>query len=126
MVEQRLGRDAAPVQASAAKDGFAFDDERFQPPLAGANGGHVAPGSAPDDGQIVLRRISQKTPPNACRGARKMRLENRSRKSENRPLIPFPIFCFPFSRLSAHKTLTAPSLRENGKRVAVAARNALV
>ena len=61
--EQRLGRDAAPIQAGAAKDWFAFDDECLQTPLARADGRHVASGAAADDGQVVLRHVSQKSPP---------------------------------------------------------------
>ena len=50
--QQRLGRDAAPVQADAAQV-FAFHHRGLQPQLGGPNCGDVATGTGPDDKKIV-------------------------------------------------------------------------
>src|SRR3546814_18449664 len=54
--QQRLGGDAAPVQADAAELGF-FHQRGLHAQLRGADGGHVAARPAADDQQIesVLR-----------------------------------------------------------------------
>ena len=52
-VQQRLGRNAADVQAGAAELGVFLDDRGLQAVLAGANGRGVAAGTAPDDDQVV-------------------------------------------------------------------------
>src|SRR3954447_1706936 len=54
VLEQRLGRDAAPVQARAAEDGRAFDHGRLEADLRGADGGHVAARPRADDDNVVL------------------------------------------------------------------------
>ena len=50
--EQRLGRDAAPVQAGAA-GAVGFDAGDFFTELGGADGGDVAGRAATDDNEIV-------------------------------------------------------------------------
>ena len=54
VLEQRLGRDAAPVQAGAAEHRRALDDRGLQPELRGADGGDVAAGSGADDDDVVF------------------------------------------------------------------------
>jgi len=54
VLEQRLGRDAAPVQAGAAEDGRAFDHGRLEADLRGADGGHVAARPRADHDNVVL------------------------------------------------------------------------
>ena len=51
--EQRLGRDAADVQAGAAEESVFFDESGFQAVLAGADGGGVSGRAAADDGDVV-------------------------------------------------------------------------
>ena len=51
--EQRLGGDAAHVQAGAAQDIGFFDEASLQPPLAGADGGGVPRGAGADDGNVI-------------------------------------------------------------------------
>src|SRR5690606_41877282 len=57
-VEQRLGGNAADVEAGAARRALAgaarhpVDARGFQAELGGANGGHVSAGSAADDDDI--------------------------------------------------------------------------
>ena len=53
VVQQNLGRDAADVQAGASQEAVFLDDQSFQAPLRGADGGHVTARPAADDGQIV-------------------------------------------------------------------------
>src|SRR5690606_12177988 len=53
VVNERLGGDAAPVQADAA-EALAFHDRRLQPKLRRANGSHVAAGSAAYNHYIIL------------------------------------------------------------------------
>src|SRR6202035_1677337 len=48
---QRLGRNAAPVQANAAEVGF-FHDRGLEAELCGANGGDVAAGTGADDDDV--------------------------------------------------------------------------
>ena len=50
--QQRLGRDAAPVEADAAK-ALALDDRRLHAELACADRGNVASGTGADDDEIV-------------------------------------------------------------------------
>ena len=50
--QQRLGRDAAPVQADAAEV-LAVDDRRPEPELRRPDGGHVAARSGPDHDDVV-------------------------------------------------------------------------
>ena len=49
--QQRLGRDAAPVQADAAEIGF-FDDRGLETELRGADRGDVAAGAGADDDDV--------------------------------------------------------------------------
>ena len=51
--QQRLGRDAAHVQAGAAEESVFFDESGLQAVLAGANRGSVSGRSAADDGYVV-------------------------------------------------------------------------
>ena len=51
--QQRLGRDAAHVQAGAAEHVVFFDEGGFQAVLAGADGGGVASRTAADDGDVI-------------------------------------------------------------------------
>src|SRR5262249_16883682 len=51
--QQRLGRDAADVQAGAAEVAVFFDQGNLQSILAGANGGGVSGRAAADDGDVV-------------------------------------------------------------------------
>ncbi len=51
--EQRLGRDAAHVQAGAAEHVVFFDEGGFQAVLAGADGSGVASRTAADDGDVI-------------------------------------------------------------------------
>ena len=51
--EQRLGRDAADMQAGAAEESVFFDERGFQAVLAGADGGGVSGRAAADDGYVV-------------------------------------------------------------------------
>src|SRR2546425_705977 len=44
------------MQAGASQKTVLFDDNRFQPPLRGAEGGYVPAGPAADDGEIVFRQ----------------------------------------------------------------------
>ena len=53
--QQRLGRNAAPVQADAAEL-FALDDGCLQAELRAADGADIACGPAADDKDIVLIR----------------------------------------------------------------------
>ena len=52
-VQQRLGGNAADVQAGAAQLGVFFNDGGFEAVLAGANGRRIATGSAPDDDHVI-------------------------------------------------------------------------
>ncbi len=52
--QQRLGRDAAPIQADAAEM-LALDDRGFQAELRGADGGDITAGASADDCQIEAR-----------------------------------------------------------------------
>ncbi len=54
VLEQRLGRDAAPDQAGAAERLLLFDDRDLKSELRGANRGHVAAGSGPDHDDVVF------------------------------------------------------------------------
>ena len=54
VLEQRLGRDAAPVEAGAAEHRRALDDRRLQSELRGADRGDVAAGARSDDDDVVL------------------------------------------------------------------------
>ena len=51
--QQRLGRNAADVQAGAAEHVVLLDESGFQSILAGANGGRVAGRTAADDGDVI-------------------------------------------------------------------------
>ena len=51
--QQRLGVDAADMQASAAEESIFFDERGLQAILAGANRGGVSRRSAADDGYVV-------------------------------------------------------------------------
>ena len=57
-MEQRLGRDAADVQAGAAELGVFFDDGGLQAVLAGANRRGVATGAAPNHNQVISHLFS--------------------------------------------------------------------
>ena len=52
-VEERLGRNAAHMQAAAAQFGVFFNECGFQAVLAGANGRRITTGTAPDDDHVV-------------------------------------------------------------------------
>ena len=57
--QNRLGWDAAPVEADAAQR-FALDDNSSEAQLRGSNGGDIAAGAGANNGQLVLvRRDSQ-------------------------------------------------------------------
>src|SRR5216684_6462665 len=49
--QQRLGRDAAPVQANPAQIGF-FNDRGLETKLRRANGGDIAAGAGTDDDDV--------------------------------------------------------------------------
>ena len=51
--QQRLGRDAAPVQANAAEI-IAFDDRGLESELGGADGGDIAARSGADDDDVEI------------------------------------------------------------------------
>ena len=61
VLEQRLGRNAAPVQAGAAERGLPLDDGGLQAELRGADRGDVPAGSGADDDEVVL--VSQSGTP---------------------------------------------------------------
>ena len=50
--QQRLGRDAAPVEADAAQM-LALDDGGLQPQLRGADRRHIAAGAGADDDDVI-------------------------------------------------------------------------
>ena len=54
VVEQRLGRDAADVQAGAAQRVAAFDHGGFQAQLGAADGRHIAAGACAEDDHIII------------------------------------------------------------------------
>ena len=54
VLEQRLGRDAAPQQAGAAERLLLLDDGDLQSELRGADRGHVAAGAGADDDDVVF------------------------------------------------------------------------
>ena len=56
VLEQRLGRDAAPVQAGAAEHRRALDDGGLQAELRGADRGDVAAGAGADHHDVVFVR----------------------------------------------------------------------
>ena len=60
VMQENLGRDAADMQASAAKKRILLDHGNFQSPLRGANRGHITARTAPDYDQVVF---SQTSPP---------------------------------------------------------------
>ena len=51
--QQRLGGDAAHVQAGAAEHGVALDERDLEAKLSAANGRGVACGTAAEDGYVV-------------------------------------------------------------------------
>ena len=59
VLEQRLGRDAAPQQTGPAERFLLLDDRDVQAELRGADGGDVAAGAGADDDHVVLVRHSQ-------------------------------------------------------------------
>ncbi len=52
-MQQRLGGDAADVEAGAAVGGALLHHGHLQPKLRGADGAHVAAGAGADDDQVV-------------------------------------------------------------------------
>ena len=54
VLEQRLGRDAAPVQAGAAERGRALDHGGLQAELRGTNGGDVTAGARANHDDVVF------------------------------------------------------------------------
>ena len=56
VLEQRLGRNAAPVQAGAAEHRRALDDGGREAELRGADRGHVAAGAGADHHDVVFVR----------------------------------------------------------------------
>jgi len=52
VLEQRLGRDASPVQARAAQALLPLDDGDLQAELRRADRGRVAAGAGPDDDHV--------------------------------------------------------------------------
>ena len=54
VLEQRLGRNAAPQQARAAERLLLLDDGDFQPELRGADRGHIAAGAGADHDDVVF------------------------------------------------------------------------
>ena len=56
VLEQRLGRDAAPVEAGAAEGRRALHDRDPEPELRGADRGDVAAGARADDDHVVFVR----------------------------------------------------------------------
>ncbi len=62
VVQQDLGGDAADVQTGSSQEAVLFNDQSFQTPLRGANGGHVTARPAADDGQIVFGQVSSAAP----------------------------------------------------------------
>src|SRR5690606_7600316 len=81
-VEQRLGGDAAPVEADAAQGVF-FDESHAQTQLAGADGAYVAPRTAADDNHVVAGTlaVAHKVHPlraKVCRSAQAMACADRA------------------------------------------------
>jgi hypothetical protein len=56
VLEQRLGRDAAPVEAGATEHGRPLDAGRAEAELRGTDGCDVATGSGADDHDVVCVR----------------------------------------------------------------------
>ena len=54
VLEQRLGRDAAPVEAGAAEHRRPFDDRGLEPELRGADRGDIAAGAGADHDDVVF------------------------------------------------------------------------
>jgi hypothetical protein len=54
VLEQRLGRNAAPEQARAAERLLFLDNGDFQSELCGADRRDVAPGSGADDHDVIF------------------------------------------------------------------------
>ena len=62
-VQQRLGRDAADIEAGAAERAALLDAGHLEPELGRLDRGHVAARPAADDHQIVPRLAHDPTPP---------------------------------------------------------------
>src|SRR3954469_15823967 len=60
--QQRLGRDAAHMQAGAAELVVFLDERDFQAELAGADGGSVTGGAGANDGNVVDRLWQRSAP----------------------------------------------------------------
>ena len=54
VLEERLGRDAAPQQTRAAERLLFFDDGHLEPELRGTDRGHVAAGAGTDDDHVIF------------------------------------------------------------------------
>ena len=60
-VEQRLGRDAAPVEANTAEI-LTFNNRDFQPKLRRADGGNIATGAGTENDEVVIRHVTPPSP----------------------------------------------------------------
>ena len=69
VLEQRFGRDAAPVEAGAAEGRRALDDRGLETELRGADSGDVAAGAGADDHDVVRVLIAIATKPSAAYSA---------------------------------------------------------
>ena len=65
--QQRLGRDAAPVEADAAQI-FALNNRGFQPELRGADGGNIATGAGTEDDEVVVQTFDALSIPSPLAG----------------------------------------------------------
>ena len=50
--EERLGRNAADIEAGSAKGGAFFDQRDLEAELGGAKGAHITTGTGADDGNV--------------------------------------------------------------------------
>ena len=69
-VQQRLGRDAADVEADAAEPLVALDEHGLEPEVGGAERGRVAAGPGAEHDHVGLRR-RRRAPASARRGGRR-------------------------------------------------------
>ncbi len=91
-LQQRLGRDAAALQARAAELGVLLDHRHLEPELTGADAGDVAAGAAADDDHVVIGHRplpNQSAARSGCPGASPARLPGgRARRPRAAPAAP--------------------------------------